>query len=104
MELKRIDTGSITNEAAADIASAMQINGKMLLGCHLFLLHAHVFASFISCAKSFWWLYLVFNLRPFPLAIAWVRHADRRLFLKFPEVVFMDFTAHTTKVSSTLKP
>ena len=30
-------------------------------------------------------------------AIAWVRHEDRLLFQKFPEVVFMDFTANTTK-------
>jgi hypothetical protein len=42
------------------------------------------------------------HLYPFVLAIAWVRHSDRRLFFKFPEVVFMDFTANTTKVPSTV--
>ena len=57
-------------------------------------------------------LYIAFNAQAmsntsylrFSLAIAWVRHSDRRLFLKFPEVVFMDFTANTTKVTPTLTP
>jgi hypothetical protein len=44
---------SITNEAAADIAatrSAMQINGKMLLGRQFFLLYIHVCVYFFIFA------------------------------------------------------
>jgi hypothetical protein len=32
-----------------------------------------------------------------PLAVAWVRHEERLLFQRFPEVVYMDFTANTTR-------
>ena len=59
------------------------------------------FCHYINSFVSLYWITI---LRHFPLAIAWVRHADRRLFLKFPEVVFMDFTANTTKVSFSLNP
>jgi hypothetical protein len=60
----------------------MSINGKMFLGQ-------------LVCFVFFGFLYFdnVLNLA----AVAWVvRHAGRILFLKFPEVVFMDFTGFHT--------
>ena len=32
-----------------------------------------------------------------PVVVAWVRHEERLLFQRFPEVVYMDFTASTTQ-------
>ena len=42
-------------------------------------------------------LVLLYTLFLRCIAVAWVRHEERLLFQKFPEVVFMDFTANTTK-------
>jgi hypothetical protein len=58
----------------------MAINGKMLLG---------TFMCFVNKCS---WVRFVNNWFNFRIAIAWVRHAERILFQKFPEVVFMDFT------------
>ncbi len=88
--LQRLDRQEmVSDEAVSHIASqeilstraSMSINGKMLLGQ-------------LVCFVFFGFLYFdnVLNLT----AVAWARHADRILFLKFPEVVFMDFTGFHT--------
>ena len=61
--------------------SSMAINGKMLLGT----LICFVIAWYSNPPNNF-----IF------VAIAWVRHTERILFHKFPEVVFMDFTGYHT--------
>ena len=82
-----ISTQEVTREAQLEITStrqSMQIDGKMLLGFNT------------SCPS----LLVIYYLSCHPnktIVVAWVRHEERALFQRFPEVCFMDFTANTTK-------
>jgi hypothetical protein len=82
-----ISTQEVTREAQLEITStrqSMQIDGKMLLGFNM------------SCPS----ILVIYYLSSHPninLVVAWVRHEERALFQRFPEVCFMDFTANTTK-------
>ena len=82
-----VSTHDVSREAQLEIAStrqSMQIVSKMLLGftVPVILILCLLIRPTIAPDKH--------------LVVAWVRHDERALFNRFPEVCFMDFTANTT--------
>jgi hypothetical protein len=81
-----IYTQDVSRDAQLEITStrqSMQIDGKMLLG-------------FITYCPSLLEIYYLSSHPNYHLVVAWMRHEERALFICFPEVRFMDFTANTT--------
>ena len=83
------DPGDLVKARRADLCCSE--DDKLLLGAHLcvsFCIVPFYVFTFLSCASSF-----CFHCP----AVVWVRHDERLLFQKFPEVVFMDFTANSNE-------
>ena len=82
-----VSAHDVSREAQLEIAStrqSMQIDSKMLLGL-------------TASSRSRVVFFHSFNYPNKHVVVAWVRHDERALFKRFPEVCFMDFTANTTK-------
>ena len=82
-----VSAHDVCREAQLEITStrqSMQIDSKMLLG-----LTASIILRVVFFHSS--------NHPNKHVVVAWVRHDERALFKRFPEVCFMDFTANTTK-------
>jgi hypothetical protein len=80
-----VSAQEVSREGQLEIAStrtAMNIDSKMLLG---YTRSYQLSSPSLLCKCHA------------PLVVAWVRHDERALFRRFPEVCYMDFTANTTK-------
>jgi hypothetical protein len=80
-----VSAQEVSKEAQLEIAStrtAMNICSKMVLG---YTMSYQLSSPFLLC-----------NCHAH-VVVAWVRHDERALFRRFPEVCYMDFTANTTK-------